>query len=262
MKIVVCVKQVPGTTEVSIDPETKRLIREGVSIEMNPFDTYALEQGILLREEHGGEVIVLSMGPKRAELTLRESIACGADSGILLNGRPLGGSDTYATSYILSQAIKKIGNVDLVICGKQAVDGDTAQVGPGIAAHLEWPQVTYVSRFVESGPFELKLERMHETGSDISLVKLPSVLTVLKDVNIPRIPTLKGRLNSRKVNITIWDENDLNTDPDKIGLGGSPTRVVSTRKPDARDKHTIVLNGSASDSAKELVKILKSHIEF
>lgn len=262
MKIVVCVKQVPATTEISIDPVTKRLIREGVSIEMNPFDTYALEQGLLLREKHGGEVIVLSMGPKRAELTLRESIACGADNGILLNGRPLGGSDTYATSYILSQAIKKIDDVDLVICGKQAVDGDTAQVGPGIAAHLGWPQVTYVSRFVESGPSELKLERMHETGSDISLVKLPAVLTVLKDVNIPRIPTLKGRLNSRKMNITIWDEKDLETDPDMIGLGGSPTRVVSTRKPDARDKHTIVLNGSASDSAQKLMKILKSRIEL
>lgn len=262
MKIVVCVKQVPGTTEVSIDPVTKRLIREGVAIEMNPFDTYALEQGILLKEKHGGEVIVLSMGPKRAELTLRESIACGADRGILLNGRPLGGSDTYATSYILSKAIKKIADVDLVICGKQAVDGDTAQVGPGIAAHLEWPQVTYVSRFVESASSELKLERMHETGSDISLVKLPAVLTVLKDVNIPRIPSLRGRLNSRKVDITIWDETDLKTDPDKIGLNGSPTRVVSTRKPDARDKHTIVLKDSAEDSAKELVKILRSRIEL
>ena len=262
MKIVVCVKQVPGTTEVSIDPVTKRLIREGVSIEMNPFDTYALEQGILLKEKHGGEVIALSMGPKRAELTLRESIACGADSGILLNGRALGGSDTYATSYILSQAVKKIGNVDLVICGKQAVDGDTAQVGPGIAAHIGWPQVTYVSRFLESDTEELKLERMHESGSDISIVSMPAVLTILKDVNIPRIPTLKGRLNSRKVDITIWDENDLDTDPEKIGLSGSPTRVVSTRKPDARDKHTIVLNGSASDSAKELMKILKTRIEL
>lgn len=262
MKIVVCVKQVPATTEVSIDPVTKRLIREGVSIEMNPFDTYALEQGILLREKHGGEVIVLSMGPKRAELTLRESIACGADRGVLLNGRPLGGSDTYATSYILSQAIKKIADVDLIICGKQAVDGDTAQVGPGIAAHLGWPQVTYVSRFVESGESELKLERMHESGSDISIVKFPAVITVLKDVNIPRIPTLKGRLYSRKVDITIWDETDIEADPEKIGLGGSPTRVVTTRKPDARDKHTIVLNGSASDSASKLMKILKSRIEL
>jgi electron transfer flavoprotein beta subunit len=162
----------------------------------------------------------------------------------------------------LSQAIIKIGNVDLVICGKQAVDGDTAQVGPGIAAHLNWPQVTYVSRFVESGSSELKLERMHESGSDISIVKLPAVLTVLKDVNIPRIPTLKGRLSSRKSEITIWDETDLKTDPNKIGLGGSPTRVVSTRKPDARDKHTIILNGSASDSARELMKILKTRIEL
>lgn len=262
MKIVACVKQVPGTTEVSIDPVTKRLIREGVSIEMNPFDTYALEQAILLREKHGGEVIALSMGPKRAELTLREAIACGADRGILLNGKPLAGSDTFATSYILAKAIEKIGGVDLVLCGKQAVDGDTAQVGPGIAAHIGWPQVTYVSRFLDSTHSELTLERMHESGIDTGIVRLPAVLTVLKDVNVPRIPTLKGRLHSRKVDITVWNEIDLHTDPSMIGLDGSPTRVVSTRKPDARDKHTIILEGGARESAVELVKILKSRIEL
>lgn len=261
MKIVVCVKQVPATTEVSIDPVTKRLVREGVSIEMNPFDTYALEEGLLLREKLGGEVIALSMGPKRADLTLREAIACGADRAILLSGKGLGGSDTYATSYILSQAIKKIGLVDLVICGKQAVDGDTAQVGPGIASHLGWPQLTYVTNILESSNHELKMERLHETGKDTSLMGLPGLITVLKDINTPRIPTLKGRLKSRKEDITLWDDEDLETNPQWIGLQGSPTRVVSTRKPDSRDKQTVVLSGSAIESARELNRILKTRLE-
>ncbi len=262
MKIVVCIKQVPATTEVSIDPETKRLVREGVEIMMNPFDTYALEEGLLLREAHGGEVIAISMGPKRTEATLREALACGADRAILLNDRVLGGSDTFATSYALSRAIAKIGNVDLVITGKQAVDGDTAQVGPGIAAHLGWPQAAYVSRVIESDSKHLVLERMHETGYDVCSLELPGVITVLKDINSPRVPTLKGRLASRKASINIWNASAISADLTKIGLNGSPTRVVATRSPDARDKHTIILDGSPEESARELVKILKQRIKL
>ncbi len=262
LKIVVCVKQVPGTTNVKIDPETKRLVRDGVEIMMNPFDTYALEEGLLLREKHGGEVVVLSMGPSRADLTLREAVACGADKAVLLSGRAFGGSDTYATSYVLSKGIEKIGDVDLVICGKQAVDGDTAQVGPGIAAHLGWSQATYVSKLVESGSTSLTVERMHETGNDICAVHLPAVLTVLKDINTPRIPTLKGRLASRKTEVPVWGVDEVQADEEKIGLNGSPTRVVSTRKPDARDKHTVVLNKPPAESAQELVAILKSKVKL
>lgn len=262
MKIVVCIKQVPGTTDVKIDPETKRLVREGVEIMMNPFDTYALEEGLLLKEKHGGEVIAVSMGPSRADLTLREALACGADKAVLLSDRTFGGSDTYATSYVLSRAIEKIGDVDLVICGKQAIDGDTAQVGPGIAAHLGWPQATYVSQLVESESSLLTVERMHETGNDTCRIQLPAVLTVLKDINIPRIPTLKGRLASRKADVPVWGAENVNADPTKIGLDGSPTRVVSTRKPDARDKHTIVLDKSPLESARELVTILKSKVKL
>lgn len=262
MKIIVCVKQVPGTTNVSIDPETKRLIREGVEIVMNPFDAYALEEGVLLCEKHGGEVTALSMGPKRAELTLREALAYGADRVILLNDRALGGSDTFATSYALSQAIRKIGDVDLVICGKQAIDGDTAQVGPGIAAHLGWPQAAYVSRLIKSDDSELTVERMHEAGNDICIIKLPAVLTVLKDINTPRMPALKRRLASRKAEIPVWSASFIKADTVKIGLDGSPTRVVTTRKPVARDKHTVVLNGSAAGSASKLVRILRSRIKL
>ena len=262
MKIVVCVKQVPATTEVKIDPETKRLIREGIEIMMNPFDTYALEEALLLRERYGGEVIALSMGPKKAEKTLREAIACGADRAVLLNDRLLAGSDTFATSYALAMAVKKIGDVNLVICGKQAIDGDTTQVGPGIAAHLGWPQVTYVSRVVESGESSLVLERMYEDGYSVCSVELPAVITVLKDINSPRVPTLRGRLFSRKINIPIWDAASIGAQSDKVGLNGSPTRVVSTKSPEPRNKETIVLQGDLEYMAEEFVKIINQRMIF
>ncbi len=262
MKIVVCVKQVPGTTNVKIDPETKRLVRDGVEIMMNPFDTYALEEGLLLKEKYGGEVIVLSMGPSRADLTLREALACGADSAVLMSDRAFGGSDTYATSYVLARGIEKIKDVDLVICGKQAIDGDTAQVGPGIAAHLGWPQATYVSNLVESDSESLTIERMHETGNDICRIKFPAVLTVLKDINKPRVPTLKGRLSSRRADIPVWDAAEIEADPSKIGLNGSPTRVVGTRKPDARSKETVLLDKDTEESAREVVNILKEKVKL
>ncbi len=256
MRIVVCIKQVPATTDVSIDPETKRLIREGIEIMMNPFDTYALEEALLLKERYGGEVIALSMGPKKAEKTLREAIACGADRGVLLNDKLLAGSDTFATSYALAMAVKKIGNVDLVICGKQAIDGDTAQVGPGIAAHLGWPQVTYVSRVVDSSESFLVLERMYEDGYGVCSVKLPAVITVLKDINSPRVPTLRGRFLSRKVDVPIWDASFIKADLGKVGLDGSPTRVVKTRNPDARSKETVVLRGDPERVAMEFIRIV------
>ncbi len=262
MRIVVCVKQVPATTNVSIDPETKRLIREGIEIMMNPFDTYALEEALLLKEKHGGEVIALSMGPRRAEKTLREAIACGADRAVLLNDKLLAGSDTLATSYALAMAIRKIGEVDLVICGKQAIDGDTAQVGPGIAAHLGWPQITYVSKVVDSNKSFLVLERMYEDGYGVCSVELPAVITVLKDINSPRVPTLRGRLISRKVEVPVWDASFIDARADRIGLTGSPTRVVSTRSPDARNKETIVLKGKPEEVAGEFVRIINRFMDF
>ena len=167
MKIVVCVKQVPATNNAKIDPETKRIIREGLEAILNPFDTYAVEEAVQLREKFGGEVVVLSMGPEKASLALRECISAGADRGILLSDRAFGGSDTWATSYVLSKAIEKIGDVDLVICGKQAIDGDTAQVGPGIAAHLDWLQATYVMKVVDASAQGIRVQRMHEDGYDV-----------------------------------------------------------------------------------------------
>ena len=257
MKIVVCIKQVPATTDAKIDPETKRIIREGVKAELNPFDTYAVEEAVKLRKRFGGEVITLSMGPPSAVNSLRNTVSVGADRAILLSDRALGGSDTWATSYALAKAIDKIGDVDLVLCGKQAVDGDTAQVGPGIAAHLNWMQATYVNAVDEVTSETMKVERMHEDGYDICELTLPAVITVVKGINIPRVPTLRGRRASEDEIITTWSAADIEADPDKIGLMASPTRVVKTNPPPARQSSTIKINGSADKCAKELFRELR-----
>ena len=257
MRIVVCVKQVPGTHDAKIDPETKRIIREGIKVVINPFDTYAIEAAVQIKEKIGGEVIVLSMGPSRAITVLREGITVGADRGILLSDRAFGGSDTWATSYALSRAIETIGDVDLVICGKQAIDGDTAQVGPGIAAHLSWPQATYVMDIADIDSGSLTARRMHEDGWDLCLVKLPAVITVVKDINQPRVPTLKGRLAAEKQDIPIWKAADIGADPERLGLNGSPTRVVKTNPPQGRTKKSVVLDGPVEQNVRRLVQELR-----
>ncbi|TVQ36302.1 MAG: electron transfer flavoprotein subunit beta/FixA family protein [Spirochaetaceae bacterium] len=253
MRIVVCVKQVPGTHDASIDPETKRIIREGIKVVINPFDTYAIEAAVQIKEQIGGEVIALSMGPSRAVTVLREGITVGADRGILLSDRAFGGSDTWATSYALARAIQKIGDVDLVICGKQAIDGDTAQVGPGIAAHLHWPQATYVMEVGEIDGASVTTKRMHEDGWDLCSLRLPAVLTVVKDINQPRVPTLKGRLAAEEQQIPIWKAEDIGADPELIGLHGSPTRVVKTNPPAGRGKKSVVLDGTVQQNVRALV---------
>jgi electron transfer flavoprotein beta subunit len=259
MKIVVCIKQVPATHDVKIDPETKRLIREGVVSVINPFDLYAIEQAVLLKEDYGGEAIAITMGPPKAENALRESIACGVDKAILLTDRAFAGSDTWATSYALSMAIRKLGEVDLVICGKQAVDGDTAQVGPGIAAHLGWGQAACVSAMTRLRTNKtISATRMHEEGFDIVEMRLPSVITVVKGINQPRIPTLKGRLASLDVAITTWGASDIGAETEKLGLNGSPTRVVRTSPPPPRKSASVRLNGSAEKCAMGLVKELRT----
>jgi len=258
MKIVVCIKQVPATHDVSIDPETKRLKREGVAAEMNPFDLYALEEGILLREKLGGEVIAISMGPKQAESSLREALSCGADTAILLNDKAFAGSDTWATSYALSCAIRRIGGVDLVLCGKQAVDGDTAQVGPGIAAHLDWPQITYTSKVRDVSGKQVSVLRMNEDGYDVVQADLPAVLTVVKDINVPRVPRLTGVLAARKMDIRIMTAEQVQADPAGLGLDGSPTRVVKINPPPPRSSKTVVIEGAPEESAKRIVHELRT----
>jgi len=257
MKIVVCIKQVPATNEAKIDPETKRIVREGLKAVMNPFDTYAVEEAVQLRDKFGGKVIALSMGPEKAAACLREAISLGVDEAVLLSDRAFGGSDTWATSYALAKAIEKIGGVDLVICGKQAIDGDTAQVGPGIAAHLDWLQATYVMKVEDADLEKIVVRRMHEDGYDICELAFPAVLTVVKDINTPRVPTLKGRLAAEKMQIPVWKPSDIGAETEKIGLDGSPTRVVKTAPPPPRSKASKKIAGLPGECAEQLLNELK-----
>jgi len=259
MNIIVCIKQVPETTEVRINPETNTLIREGVKSIINPFDMYAIEEGVRLKEKFGGKVTVITMGPPQADLALREAISLGADEGILICDRAFAGSDTWATSYTLSGAIKKIDEFDLILCGKQASDGDTAQVGPGISQHLDIPQVTYVKKIEEVKDNLMRVERMMEEGFEIIQTPLPALLTVVKEINEPRLPSLKGMLRAKAAKITVWTQKELNLDPQQIGLCGSPTQVVKIFTPPQRIGGQI-LAGEIPEIAEKLVELLKSEV--
>jgi len=259
MNIIVCIKQVPETTDVRINPETNTLIREGVKSIINPFDMYAIEEAILLKERFGGKVTVLTMGPPQAEAVLREAISMGADEGVLVGDRAFAGSDTWATSYTLAGAIKKIGTFDLIICGKQASDGDTAQVGPGISTHLNIPQVTYVKKVEEAKDNLMRVERMMEEGYEVIETPLPALLTVVKEINEPRIPSLKGLMRAKSAKITIWGQKDLNLDPQQIGLCGSPTQVVKIFTPAQRTGGQI-LKGEIPEIAAQLVGLIKDEV--
>lgn len=259
MNIVVCIKQVPNTTDVRINPETNTLIREGVESIISPFDTYAIEEGVRLKEKFGGKIISLSMGPPQAEGALRESISLGCDEGILITDRRFAGSDTWATSYALSQAIKKIKDYDIIICGKQASDGDTAQVGPGISTHLDIPQVTYVKKIEEIKEGKARVQRMTEEGYEIIEINLPVLFTVVKEINEPRLPSLKGKMKARKQDILKWNADDINCNIAQIGLDGSPTRVVRIFTPPPR-KGGQILEGEPHEIAEKLVNLLKNDV--
>jgi electron transfer flavoprotein beta subunit len=259
MNIIVCIKQVPETTEVRINPETNTLIREGVKSIINPFDMYAIEEAVRLKEKFGGKIIAVSMGPPQADAALKEAISLGVDEGILICDRAFAGSDTWATSYTLSEVIKKIGTFDLIICGKQASDGDTAQVGPGISSHLNIPQVTYVKKIEEINEKFMRLERMMEEGFEIIEAPLPALITVVKEINEPRLPSLKGMMRAKQAKITVWTQKELNLDTQKIGLCGSPTQVVKIFTPPQRQGGQII-SGEIQEIAEKLVGLLKNEI--
>jgi electron transfer flavoprotein beta subunit len=232
MRIVVAVKQVPDTAEVRIDEERGTLIREGVPSILNPFDEYALEEAMKWRDELGGTVTVITMGPPQAEAVLREAISMGADEAILLSDRAFAGADTWATSHTLAKAVEKLGDIDIVMTGKQAIDGDTAQTGPSIAASLDWPQVTFVGKVLEIDENSIISERYVEGGCEIIKSSLPVVITVLKDANTPRLPSLRGKMKARKIEIPVWGIEDLKLPENEVGLDGSPTRVVKITTPE------------------------------
>lgn len=257
MKIVVCIKQVPGTTEVKINPETNTLIREGIPNEINPFDLYAIEEALRLKERMGGgTVVALSMGPPQAVESMREAIAMGADEAVLLSDRAFAGADTLATAYTLAAAIQKIGDVGLILCGKQAIDGDTAQVGPEIAENLGWPHVTYVRKVNEISEREIIVERMTDDGYERLSLPMPALLTVIKEINEPRLPGIKGQMRAKKAEIPIWNAADLAADPARLGLKGSPTQVRKIFYP----QHEVtaeMIEGSAGEQAAALVAKLR-----
>jgi electron transfer flavoprotein beta subunit len=260
MKAVVLIKQVPDTTDVRIDRETNTLIREGVPSIINPFDMYAIEEGLRIVEAAGeGSVTVMSMGPPQVEEALREAISLGVDEAVLLSDRAFAGSDTWSTSYTLAAGIRKLADYDIILCGKQAIDGDTAQVGPGVAQFLGVPQVTYAKKVTIEGGKAL-VERMLEDGHDVVRVPLPAVITVVKDINEPRLPSLKGKMKAKKAEITVWSSDDLDVDEAELGLDGSPTRVVKVFAPEAREGGTI-FEGEVDETVGalvgELVPILK-----
>ncbi len=259
MNIIVCIKQVPETTEVRIDPQTNTLIREGIASIINPFDMYAIEEAIRLKEQQGGQVTAITMGPPQAEEALRQAVALGIDRAVLLSDRAFAGADTWATSYTLAAAIKKLGAFDLIICGKQASDGDTAQVGPGISVHLNIPQITYVKKIEEINIDNIRAERMTEEGFEIISSPLPCLLSVVKEINEPRLPSLKGMLKAKKIEIINWSNNDLTIDSDKIGLDGSLTQVIKIFTPPAREGGQI-FEGEIHHSVDKLVDLLKKDI--
>ena len=260
MNIIVCIKQVPETTEVRINPETNTLIRDGVKSIINPFDMYAIEEGVRLKERFGGKVFVVTMGPPQAEAALRESISMGADEGILISDRAFAGGDTWATSFTLCCAIKKIakefGGFDMIICGKQASDGDTAQVGPGISAWLDIPQVTYVKKIEEIKDNVARVERMTEEGFDIVSTPVPCLLTVVKEINEPRIPSLKGMMRAKSAKPITWTAKDIGAQAHEVGLAGSRTQVVKIFTPPHRTGGQM-LTGEKDEIVTQVVGLIK-----
>ena len=252
MNIIVCIKQVPGTPEVKINPSDNTLVRTDIPNIINPFDTYAIEEGLRLKESFGGRVTVISMGPPQAVSALREAIGMGADDGILLSDRVFAGSDTWATAYTLSLAIKKIETFDIILCGKQAIDGDTGQVGPGIARQLGISQLTYVFKIrnVDLTAGTITVDRLLEEGHEIAEARMPAVLTVVKDINQPRLSSLA---NIRRIrNIRTQTAGDLTgADSSKMGLNGSPTKVIKIFTPPKREGALQLIEADDADRAAE-----------
>lgn len=256
MNIVVCIKQVPDTNDVKIDKKTNTLMRQGVKSIINPYDMNAIESALALREKIGGKVTVISMGPPQVEKSLKEAISMGVDEVVLLSDRAFAGADTLATSYTLARGIERLGKIDVILCGKQAIDGDTAQVGPGIAEHLNIAHVTYVEEIIETNKKEITVKRKIEDGYERIRAKLPVLLTVSKEINEPRLPSISGILRSRQIKeIPIWTVEDLDVDKNLIGLDGSPTQVVSVSTPQL-DVDTEIFDGNCEYQVDCLLKAL------
>ena len=256
MNVVVCIKQVPDAKNVRIDPETCTLVRQGVESIVNPHDWYAVEAALRFRDEYGGKVTALTMGPPQAEEALRETLALGVDEAVLLSDRAFAGADTWATSLTLARAIEKLGPVDLIICGKQAIDGDTAQVGPGLAAHLDRPYTTYARRLELLNEGQLRAERVTDLGYEVVQMELPAVVTVVREIGDPRMPGLKHKMKAKKKEIPVLGAAELNLNPEAVGLQGSYTQVVKVFSPPPRCDREMI-SGEVEEQADKLLKLLQ-----
>lgn len=258
MKIIVPIKQVPETSNVKMDSETGTMIRTGVEPIVNPLDLYAIEEAVRLKSEYGGEIIAITMGPPSAHKALREAISMGCDDGILLSNRKFAGADTWSTSYVLAKAIEKMGDFDIILCGERATDGDTGQVGPGIAAWLDIPFSTYVSQISEVTDEKVTVKRIVENGYQLLDVEKPTLITVVKEINFPRLPTLDGKIKAKKAEIPMWGPEEVDTLAENLGLKGSPTRVVKISTPKvSRDGERF-----APKTEQEMDEVVDRIIEF
>lgn len=256
LNIIVCIKQVPETTEVEFDEETGTLKREGIAAVVNPFDEYAVEEGLRLREKYGGNVKVLSMGPPQAEAALRDTIALGCDEAWLATDRAFAGADTWATSYTLGLCIEKLAPYDLIICGLKTTDGDTGQVGPELAQQMGIPHVCYVNKILDIADGKIRLTRLLDDGVETLEAPLPIVLSVSKDINQPRLATLRGRMAARKAEIKQITSKDVDADPARLGLDGSPTRVVKIFTPTPLEGGDVV-EGTPEELAERIFQKLQ-----
>jgi len=248
MLVVTCIKQVPDTTQVKIDPKTGTLVREGVPFIMNPFDTHALEESLRLKDKYGFRVVAISMGPPNTEVTLRKALALGADDAVLLSDRAFGGADTLATSRVLAEAIRRLAQkeeVAIVLCGRQTIDGDTAQVGPGIATRLGYSQLTLVDQIlnVDLSAKRVRVRRKLEGRHEIVEAPMPTMISVVREINLLRYPTVPMRLMAEKASVVLWDNKEMKLDRETIGLQGSPTQVRRIFSPE-RAKGEILGNGA------------------
>lgn len=262
MHILACVKQTPKSDNVKIDPATGCLIRSGAESAMNPFDEYALEEAVCLKEQLGGTVSVITMGPPAAENVLRDSIARGADKVYQLGDMAFAGSDTWATSYALSKGAEKINaleKIDVILCGKQTNDSDTGHIGPQISAWLQWPNAAFVRRVVQADEKGITVERLTEDGTDELYLPYPCVISVVKEISDPRVRSVKGRLAAKRAEVVKWTADDIGADKTKLGLKNCPTRVVKSFAPQ-RDSSAVVIEGAnGKEKAAKLVDLLKEN---
>ncbi|KGM98037.1 electron transfer flavoprotein subunit beta [Clostridium novyi A str. 4552] len=257
MNVIVCIKQVPETTEVKMNKETNTIIREGIESIINPFDTFAIEEALRIKDKFNSKVTAISMGIPNTSILLKQTMSLGVDEAYLLSDRAFAGADSLATAYTLSMGIQYINNFDLIICGKQATDGDTAQVGPSLAGKLNIPYITYVSEIQELKDGYIRCKRLIENGYEIIESILPALITVVEDINVPRLPSIKNLRESFDKKVTMLTANDINADVTLTGLNGSPTQVVKTFIPEY-DITSEIIEGNPNKQSSELVDKLLS----